>query len=205
MKRELSLGKAIIDSVNSIVNDPWYFVKLWAFWLLLGLVWILSSGLGLLLLALSKSALVTLVVGFLCLLFYIYFYFFTQKILLAYVDGRDKSLSLGALISEFDFSLSLKLLGALILQTVLIGSGLILLIIPGIFLAIRLLFTFIVLIDTRCGIFEALSRSFSITRGNFWRLFALSIVSYMLMSLIITVPVSMLMLIYAYRQLKPAA
>lgn len=205
MKKELSISKAILDAVNAVVADPWYFVKLWAFWILLGMVWVIFSALGLFILAISKSLVAVFIIALLCLLFYVYFYFFTQKILLAYVDGQDRSLSLGKLISEFDFSLSCKLLLAVLLQAVLIGSGLILLIIPGIFLAIRLMFTFILLIDTRCGVIEAFSQSFGITRGNFWRLFGLYIITYMLMSLIITVPVSMLMLVYAYRQLKPAA
>ena len=55
--------------------------------------------------------------------------------------------------------------------TVIVGIGFVLLIIPGIFLAVRLCFVPYIVADEAVGPFQALSESWNRTSGHFWTLF----------------------------------
>ncbi len=63
-----------------------------------------------------------------------------------------------------------------ILFVAMVGAGSILLLIPGIFLAVRFCyFPFATMLDDK-GIISSLSKSWEITKGNFWRTFSLGLV-----------------------------
>ncbi len=98
----------------------------------------------------------------------------------------------------------IKLLLAAALFNLLVAAGTILLIIPGIYLAVKFIFVFLNIIDIDCGVIEAFRKSYNATKDNFWRLLALLIIAGLLLNLIITIPVSVLMMVHAYRQLNPA-
>jgi hypothetical protein len=59
---------------------------------------------------------------------------------------------------------------------VAIGIGLIFLVIPGIFLAVALVFTQLAVVVEEAGVVGALKRSWSLTKGNRIRLFALGLI-----------------------------
>jgi hypothetical protein len=69
-----------------------------------------------------------------------------------------------------------RLIFASLLQSVFVAIGAILLIIPGIYLYIRLLFTPQVIVLERTGIFGAFSRSGELVSGTWWRVFGISLV-----------------------------
>ncbi|MGM0482758.1 MAG: hypothetical protein ACQEP6_02755 [Patescibacteria group bacterium] len=89
--------------------------------------------------------------------------------------------------------------------------GFILLIIPGLFIAIKFYFYDILIADKQLGPIEALKRSWAMTAGHWFQLFGLLILVILLnfagmlalgIGLLITVPVSAMVMICAYRYLS---
>jgi uncharacterized membrane protein len=106
-----------------------------------------------------------------------------------------------------------RYLGTCILTLLSVIGGLILLIIPGIFWAIRFSFASIIIVDTKIGPVAAMKESYAITKGQFWHILGFWIVIGLFnllglilfgVGLLITVPVSALASIYVYRELSKA-
>lgn len=103
---------------------------------------------------------------------------------------------------------------ASIIYGVIVGIGLVLLIIPGIIFMLMYWFTCYIVVDQGFSPIDALKESARITRGHRWDLFllflavvALNIVGAILLfvGLLISVPVTMLAVVHAYRTLvRPA-
>ncbi len=75
----------------------------------------------------------------------------------------------------------LPLLGLMLVMGILLMLSFIVFIIPGIYFMIALSLAVPVLIFEKEGIFEAMSRSFKLTKGKWWSTFGLLMVSYFLM------------------------
>ena len=108
----------------------------------------------------------------------------------------------------------LRYFGGQILVGLCVLIGLVLLIIPGIILALALMFTSYLIVDKGRGPIEAMKESARITKGNRWNLFllvlaivALNIVGLvaLVVGLLVTIPVSMLAIVHAYRKLEHGA
>jgi uncharacterized membrane protein len=104
-----------------------------------------------------------------------------------------------------------RYLGTSILTFLTIIGGLILLIIPGIFWAVRFSFSPIVVIDTKLGPVASMKESWAITKGQFWKILGFWVVIGLFnlaglivfgIGLLVTVPVSTLASIYVYRELS---
>jgi uncharacterized membrane protein len=104
----------------------------------------------------------------------------------------------------------LPYLGATLLTAVIVVVGLILLIIPGIIAAVTLLFVKFLVVDRKLGPIEALKESARITKGHRMTLFlfvlAIAVINIigailLLIPLLVTIPVSTLAMVYAYRTL----
>ncbi|HEY4522336.1 MAG TPA: DUF975 family protein [Candidatus Paceibacterota bacterium] len=102
-------------------------------------------------------------------------------------------------------------LAASILIGIVVVIGIILLIIPGIILALMLMFTTYVIIDRKRGPIEAMKESRRITHGKKWVLLGLVLAAaginiigalLLLIGLLVTIPVTMLAMVHAYRQLE---
>lgn len=76
---------------------------------------------------------------------------------------------------------------ALIVQGIAVGIGFVLLIIPGIFLMVSLIFTQVFVAVEGEGPFEALSSSWSLAKGNRFPLFGLGVVLFVI-SLLVNIP-----------------
>ena len=107
-----------------------------------------------------------------------------------------------------------KYLGASILASLAIGVGLVLLIVPGIILALMFMFTTFLVIERELGPIEALKESNRITRGHKWNLLGLLLmlilvnllgVLALIVGLLVSVPVTVLALTHVYRVLGGAA
>jgi uncharacterized membrane protein len=94
---------------------------------------------------------------------------------------------------------------------ILVLLGFVLLVIPGIILSILFMFSAFLVIERNLGPIEALKESARMTKGNRWNLFLLSVVLTginilgalgLLVGLFITVPVTLLALVHAYRTLE---
>lgn len=95
--------------------------------------------------------------------------------------------------------LLLRAIAANILYALAVVVGLLLLIIPGIYVAVRLSQFQNAMVDRNMGIQESLNYSFEITRGNFWQLVGFSVVVFLInllgmivlcVGLLFTIPMS---------------
>lgn len=100
---------------------------------------------------------------------------------------------------------------ASLLYSVAMVVGLIFLIIPGLYLAIRLQFYLILIVEEDCGIIESLQKSWELTRGQAMPLFALffaaiciEIIGFILLfiGIFVATPLVLMMQCYAFRKLN---
>jgi len=128
------------------------------------------------------------------------------KISLNFCDNKKGEFS--DLLSQY--RLLPKFLLAFILFLLIISVGFILLIIPGIFLIIKLWFWDYFIIDKKMGPIEALKKSWNITNGHMLRLFLFFAIMIginilgafaLLVGLFITFPVTMVATAFVYRKL----
>lgn len=102
-----------------------------------------------------------------------------------------------------------KVIVATILSLLVILPGLILLIIPGIYLMIRLYFFWFFILDKNAGIIESLKLSWAATRGQTWHLFLLLAalvifgISIKFFGFLFVLPFTLIVYVYAYRRLTP--
>jgi len=109
--------------------------------------------------------------------------------------------------------LILKFIASGILFAFATTIGSILLIIPGIYLMVKLWFFDYYIIDQNAGAMEALQRSFRDTTGSGWSIFGLLILAYLInmigaflcgIGMFFTIPITLLSFAYAYRNLASA-
>ena len=67
-----------------------------------------------------------------------------------------------------------------LLVLLVVGLGLVLLLLPGIFLACRLVFVPYLIMDKKHGVVDSLKISFSMTKGYFWTVFGMGILSFII-------------------------
>jgi len=128
------------------------------------------------------------------------------KICLNFYDGLKSKIS--DLFSQY--RLIFKCIGATILWILMVLPGLILFIIPGIYLGIRFQFYNCFIVDQKTGVIESLRRSWQITQGNVWNLFLfgllLTVINILgllclIVGLFITIPTTTIAYIFVYRKL----
>jgi uncharacterized membrane protein len=106
-----------------------------------------------------------------------------------------------------------RYIGTIILNCLAVFGGFILLIIPGVFWAIRFAFSPFIVVDTKLGPIASMKESYAITKGHFWKLLGFWVVMGLLniaglivfgIGLLITIPLSTLAAISVYRKLTQA-
>jgi len=133
-----------------------------------------------------------------------------MRMALRFVDGEK-----GELVDLFS---TFSLIGPYLIASIMVGLAVIvgfcLLILPGVYWAVRLYMFPWVIVDKRVGAFEAMRQSWAITEGSFWNLFLLGLLlcginilgtMALLVGLLLTIPLSVLAVGYAYRRLEQAA
>lgn len=107
-----------------------------------------------------------------------------------------------------------KYLGMYVLVILAIAAGLILLIVPGIIFALMFMFAPFIVIERELGPIEAMKESSRITRGHKWPLFGFLLLLVLVnlagllalvVGLLVSMPVSMLAFVHAYRTLAGKA
>jgi uncharacterized membrane protein len=103
-----------------------------------------------------------------------------------------------------------KYLGASILLALAVAIGFVLLIVPGIILGLMFMFTTFVVIEHELGPIDAMSESHRLTRGHKWQLLGFVLllllinvlgVLALVVGLLVSIPVSTLAFVHAYRVL----
>ena len=104
----------------------------------------------------------------------------------------------------------LNYLGASILFGLAVAAGFVLLVVPGVIVALMFMFNTFIVIDRTLGPIEAMKESRRITHGHKWTLLGFSLMLVLInllgilalvVGLLVTIPVSSLALVSAYRQL----
>lgn len=130
------------------------------------------------------------------------------KVALAYIDGQEPTI--GTFFSN-SFPTVLRIFGASILIGIIVVAGLILFVIPGIYLAFMYSQTNYFIIEKGMGVFEAMSNSSRVTQGVKLQLFLFGIIGFVicvvgLIALLIGILPAVLVLVLAqahiYRQLS---
>jgi len=107
-----------------------------------------------------------------------------------------------------------KFVGASFVVAIIVGVGLILLIVPGIIWSLRYLFVPYLIMERKLSPFEALKESARITYGHKWQLLGLLGLTMLinilgaillLVGLLVSIPVSALAMVHAYRTLSATA
>jgi len=97
------------------------------------------------------------------------------------------------------------------LTGIIVFAGFILLIIPGIYLAIRLQFSTYLIVDKKLGIMDSIKTSWRITRGHTWNLFLFGLLLLLLnilgaialiIGLIVTIPTTGIATAHVYKKLS---
>ena len=132
------------------------------------------------------------------------------NIMLKFVDG--KSPEFADLFNRIELAFPFAV--ATVLYFVMVAIGLILLIVPGIYLAVRFCFYGYFIVDEACGPLEALDKSARLTEGVRMELFLFGLIlvginiigaAMLLVGLIITMPVAMLAAAFVFRHLRGLA
>ncbi len=105
---------------------------------------------------------------------------------------------------------TLKAFVAALLYSTAVVVGLMLFVLPGIYIALKLAFFPYLILDRDAGIIESLQKSFAMTNGSFWDLSAIGIVFGMISMLansvpfgfMLTAPVGVAIMVYAYKALS---
>ncbi len=105
----------------------------------------------------------------------------------------------------------LNMLGATILQSIVVVVGLVLLVIPGIIAALMLMFTQLLVVDKKMTPIAALKESYRLTKGQLLQLFlfwlaiiVINIVGLiaLVVGLLVTLPVSLIAAAHVYKKLS---
>ena len=105
----------------------------------------------------------------------------------------------------------LKQIGASLLIGLLVLVGLILLVVPGIYVALRLQFVTAVIVEENLGVIDSLKRSWEMTDGHVLQLFLLSLAILGLIiagviclgiGILVAAPVAQILTMYVYRKIN---
>jgi len=107
-----------------------------------------------------------------------------------------------------------KYVGASLLLSLAVVAGLVLLIVPGVILALMFMFSNLIVIDRELGPIDAMTESNRVTRGHKWSLLGLVLILFLVnlvglvvfvVGLLVSIPVTALAFIHAYRVLSATA
>jgi len=196
-------------SINDLIRTGWETFRARP-WLLLGallIVWVFSVIPGMLNNLWEDNAFMVFVTTVVFMIPQLILGMGFIRIVLDLLSGKPTGIQ--ELFSQYPLFIRF-LLGSL-LYNIIVFLGLILLIIPGIYLGIRLQFFSYFIVDKGMGPVESIKASFELTRGHELDLFLLGIVAMILnilgalalmLGLLVSIPVTMLALGQAYRDLK---
>lgn len=156
--KKVETGKAIGYGWESIKKDFWYWI----------VITIISMAASFISYIDDKS----MVLAIASALLSIYISIGLCKLILSYISGNK--LPIVDIFKQYKYFW--RALGASILVGLIVILGMILLIVPGIYWALKYQFVVYLIIDKDLGISEAMKKSAEMTKGIKWSLFGFSIV-----------------------------
>lgn len=200
--KELNLIEAIGFGWKTALSNLWFFVGLA---LITGAIYVIEG-----ILVGSDGSLLSSVLNLIFSLLNVVLTMGTLKIALRFCDGQK-----GEYADLYrSYPLFWKYLGGAILYSIMVIIGSILLVVPGVIVALQFGFFGYLVIDKNLGVMDSLKMSSKITNGAKWKLFGLFLLSLLIniagaicliIGLFVTVPTTMLAWAYAYRKLSAQA
>ncbi len=127
---------------------------------------------------------------------------------------RGEVIDSTTLFSRFSLDRFFQYIAGSIALSVMVLVGIVLLILPGIYLGVRFIFTLFLIVDTDMDFMTALKTSWVMTKGHFVTLFIIGLVTGFILFLptiftafilaVVTVPVGLISGALLYTKLKPA-
>ncbi len=194
-------------TISEVVKTSWSFLKE-QIWVLVGLFIGYSILAGIISMFTSPTSIVTsLVVNLIVMVIAIVFMLGYYKNLFQTLDGIEPQFSAyGQQAGKF-----LTYFVANILMSIIVAIGMVLLIIPGIYLALRLQFFGCFIVEENAGIIDSLKKSWALTEGQVMPLLILAlamigiaIVGALLLGvgLFVAYPLILMMQCYVFRKLN---
>ena len=205
---EFSVGSCIRFGWDTFKKRPWFFIGITV---LLGIIWGLSSQINSSIDSLqSPTGLIDIVMFIIGVAISVLLKMGSIKYFLKAHDNPEAAEieDLWAPHPFWEFFIAGLVVGGIVLV------GLILLIIPGIMWSLRFMFVPYLIMDRKLEMSEAFSESGRITKGHKWQLFALLLalgginvlgILCLLVGLLVSIPVTYLATIHAYRTLEHKA
>lgn len=166
MNVTFSIRKALISSFHTIFAQPRFF-------LFLGLISLILS---------ICSSFDIEIISILAVIASVLWSYVHTNVMLSSVDGKKEFFSVKKISHFFPHMREVwQYIGLVVLLIVIVSVGFLLLIVPGIYLSIRLMFAKQAYIDHKAGILDAIRYSWNISKGSiFWTLLLVEIVSALL-------------------------
>ncbi|MBQ4163168.1 MAG: hypothetical protein IJD84_09885 [Parabacteroides sp.] len=196
-------------SISEVFNTSWKLTKS-QIWVLAGLLigfTILSSIISLFGTPAESSTIGALAVSLISLIISSLFMLGYYKNIFQTIDGEEPQFSAYGQESRKVFTYLI----ANIIYACIVTLGIVLLIIPGIYLAVRLQFYTALIVEENAGIIDSLKRSWTLTEGLTWPLFLILLTSIgiaiigcilFFVGLFIAIPLTYMMQCYVFRKLN---
>lgn len=195
-----SITEALKFGWNTLKQNFWFFV-------LIMVIAAVVSRSPAILVNKESAGIAAGLVGLIAMLLQLLFNLGLNKIALMLHDGAKPTWK--ELFMQYP--LLLKYLGASIIYGVAVAIGLVLLIVPGVYLAIKYAFFGFVMVDKKTSIMDSLKTSAKLTEGMKWELLGFGVVMCVInilgalalvIGLLITVPITLMASVYVYRKLE---
>ncbi|MBE6300897.1 MAG: hypothetical protein E7085_03440 [Parabacteroides distasonis] len=196
-------------SISEVFKTSWKLTKS-QIWVLAGLLigfTILSSIISLFGTPAESSTIGALTVSLISLIISSLFMLGYYKNIFQTIDGEEPQFSAYGQESRKVFTYLI----ANIIYACIVTLGIVLLIIPGIYLAVRLQFYTALIVEENAGIIDSLKRSWTLTEGLTWPLFLILLTSIgiaiigcilFFVGLFIAIPLTYMMQCYVFRKLN---
>lgn len=174
MKLNFSIRTALRKSWTVFVQHPWYFVALSFVMMILSVAGNTNDK--------RPVAMVVLLVTVIASIIWSYVWL---SVSIAAVDGKHELLTFTTLKQHFpSFRNVVMIFGVGVMTGVFVLVGLIALIIPGIYIMVRLMFANLAYVDRKGGVLQSLRYSWHMVKGDvFWTVFLAMFVSFGIMIL----------------------
>ena len=199
---------------SDILKAAWKGLKS-QFWLLVGLIIGFTIVYSLLMIftvpakgeTVGISSIIISILSFFLIALFIMGYL---KNCLQTLDGEEPQFSAYGQVSK---KLIIFLI-AYIIMAIIITIGTALLIVPGIYLGLRLQFFYAFIVDENTGVIDSFKRSWNLTKGSTFKLFVLFLISLLICiighiafiaGIFVAIPFLVLMYCYTYRKLSAPA
>lgn len=216
MEKRLSIKDTLVYAFKTAWSRLWYLLGLTLLSILLyGVNKLLMITLPMFLYTFFSSAImnftlkITLIV--LCVIVIPFLYMLFCGVLLQYMplklalriyDNGIYGVSLKEVWHTITLKKIVRLIACSLLLMIIFIGGLLLFIIPAFYVITKLQFALMCIVDTDCGVIEAIKKSYHLTTGNFAPLLGLTLLNAFFVATTILMPIAFLMQAYAYRWLQ---